>query len=211
MTLRLRGPDILTAMENVTPLSRRSIVTAGAWSIPVIAAAVGAPAAAASETAMAPHGLVIVTGGLGATGQDLWLRDGKFNNNHTNTSPSNTIVVNLRLRVRDAEGNPVPNASVFVSGDDVTDSEGNYMVGISPPDTTGNIIESNTKRTATVTSDGNGEIVVKVSTATYNRQDCGFIERTGTITATATVLGHPSVTSVFSYGVFDGAPVVNCS
>ncbi|MCM6762422.1 hypothetical protein NB037_08320 [Rathayibacter sp. ZW T2_19] len=48
------APEHFRALASAPPLDRRSLVTAAAWSAPVVAIALAAPAAAASEPAPAP-------------------------------------------------------------------------------------------------------------------------------------------------------------
>lgn len=187
------------------------LLQTAAWATPVVVAAVSAPLAAASQ-----HGrlrIELVTTGLGANGHDFSLRDGKFNNNSTNTDPANTIAVVTTFRVVDElTGLPVSGATVQVYGDDVKDGEGNYVIGAVGMDVTSVLPESPVARSASGLTDGAGLFKVKIPTATYSQATCAApgIPRTGTLFVSVSATNYEDETWPFSYRVFDGSPLVTC-
>lgn len=180
---------------------RRSIAAGVAWSVPVIWTAAAAPALAASCKVL----VEIDTAGLSGSGFDLYLRDTKSTNSATNTLPSTTTVVNLRLRVT-CDGQPLPGAAIVVSGDNTKDGEGNFMIGFSPTTQTSGFGESSVQKTASVVTDAAGLVTVKVSTATYSSVDCGSIPRSGTWW----VMVDGTTIIPFTYEVYDGSSQVVC-
>mgnify|MGYP000601399765 CR=1 FL=1 len=112
----------------------------------------------------------------------------------------------LTISVTDLGGAPVNGATVVVSGDEVKDVEGNYMIGFSDVTQLVGFGESMTKRTSTQTSAG-GSIVTKVSTATYQRADCTTpnFPRTGNWTVVVSLPGCAPVTVPFTYRVYSTA------
>ncbi len=183
---------------------RRSIAAGVAWSVPVIWTAAAAPALAASCKVL----VEIDTTGLSGSGFDLYLRDTKSTNSATNTSPSTTTVVNLRLRVT-CDGQPLAGAAIVVSGDNTKDGEGNFMIGFSPTSQTSGFGESPSKRVTAGTTSASGALSVKVSTATYGVVDCGQIPKTGVFTVVVTT-ACGAVPTVFTYQIWDGPTAVSC-
>src|SRR6188472_3300638 len=100
-------------------LTRRRLVATSAWTVPVAAVSVAAPAYAAS---CAPT-VTFVTTGLASGGYDLRLRDSKNQNSNSNTDPFNNAnailnpVVNLTFEVTDCAGTAVSGATVVVQSD----------------------------------------------------------------------------------------------
>lgn len=144
----------------------------------------------------------------------LTIRDSKNANSNTNTDPLSNVtggvtnpVVNMTIEVR-ACGEVVPGVTLVVSGDQVKDSENNYMIGFSPASQTSGFGESPTQRIATVTTGVAGTAVVKISTATYNGSDKPFIPRSGTWTVTASYSGGSAITNTYDYTVIDGVALV---
>lgn len=195
--------------ERLTGIARRRVAVGAAWAIPTITVAALAPAVAASP----PVNVLIATTGLSSGGVDLNLRDTKATNSATNTSPTSLTIVNLSLTIVDYLGNPVPGATVAVAGDDRVEFEGNYLIGFSPASQTGGFGESPTKKTVSaLTTNAAGQIVVKVSTATYGAVDCPAApwNSSGTWTVTVTYPGMTPIVKTFSYLVYDGIPVAAC-
>ena len=186
-------------------VARRNVAKTAAWVTPTILATAAAPAYAVSM----PCTAVVTTPGLANGVTDLYLRDTKATNSNTNTSPSTTTVVNLTLRI-DCGGVSTAGVSVTVAGDTTTDGEGNYMIGFSPATQTSGFGESPVQKVFTGTTDTNGEVKVKVSTATYSATggavDCGFVPRSGTWT----VQVEGQYTTTFTYTVYDGTPNILC-
>ncbi len=186
-------------------ISRRRVAVGLVWTAPVLVVATASPATAIS-------GLLdvsLATAGIGANGYDLYLRDTKSTNSNTNTSTTTTTTLNLTLAVT-WNGAPAAGAVVSVAGDQTFDGEGNYMIGFSLVSQTSGFGESSTQKTVSnVTTNASGQMVVKVSTATYGQVDCGSIPRSGTFTVTVAFNGQ-TISETYTYQVYDGAPIVNC-
>ena len=185
-------------------IGRRSLVAGAAWVAPAVSLASPAPALAASGV----YQLTVVTPGLSDNGADLYLCDRKANNpnnNNPNTSPTGQQVLFLTVKVTD-NGLAAPNVTVSFSGDNTKDGEGNYMIAFWDVGVLTGMGESSTKRTASASSDADGLVTVKVSTATFGQVDCGSMPKQGSVTMSA---GAPQV--VLSYTIYDCSPLVaNC-
>lgn len=181
----------------------------------MLSLAVAAPAAAASLGALRVD---LLTPALGADGYPIDIRDGKFlNNSNTNTSRTNTSPVIATFQVRDTATNlPVPGATCIVDCGNQRDAEGNYLLGAVAWNLTGNIDQSTTKRIRTEVTDANGQIRVKLATATWAQTDClpgakgALVPVSGTLTVLASATGYAAATAPFPYLVYDGAPLVTC-
>lgn len=188
--------------------SRRTLLAGTAWAVPAVALAAPAPALAASL----PCSLALITQDLGSSGPPvvaLYLRDKKTSNNNTNVDPTNQTVVNLKVQL--SCGSVPAGTTIEFVGDEVQDGQGNYMIGASPPSTTGNITAGSTKRTAAVLADASGYATAKISTSTYSVADCGSIPRSGILTITAKDgSGQVLATLTLTYTVYDGPSTVNC-
>ena len=185
------------------PRLPRRVVAGIGWVAPAVVLAAPAPAYAASPCALTA---VVQTGGVGGAGFDLDLRHSKRIASLTNTSPSNTAILNLTLQVSDLAGNPVTGATVVMAGDETKDAEGNYMIGFSDPSDLGTIPESPIKRISTQTS-VLGLVTTKVSTATYQAVDCPSVPRTGTWTVSLSLPGCAPVVVPFTYRVYASSGV----
>ncbi len=194
------------------------MVVGSAWAMPALVVAAPAPASAASQSACtAVVTLVDSTVLAGGSSVDLYLRDSK-NQNSSSTDPAanpapavnSSPVLNLTFSVYTTGGAPIAGLALMVAGDETRDSENNYMIGFSPTSASSGFGESSTKKTASVTTSATGTATVKVSTATYNNADCGFLPRFGTFTVSMT-LPCGSFMQDFSYQVYDGLPhPTNC-
>lgn len=189
-----------------------------AWAVPALVVAAPAPASAVSPSACtATVTLVNSTVMAGGTSVDLYLRDSK-NQNSASTEPAanpapavnSSPVLNLTFSVATTGGAPIAGLVLTIAGDETRDSENNYMIGFSPTSVSSGFGESSTKKTASVTTSATGTATVKVSTATYNNADCGFLPRFGTFTVSM-MLPCGSFSQEFTYQVYDGLPhPTNC-
>src|SRR5690606_20172308 len=165
--------------EAGTPtIARRTIVKGAAWSIPVIAAAVAAPAQAASTTTPVieiPTGTVI-------TGWKGDHRYGSENDNPKRRSYDFPIVV------KDAAGNPIAGATVTVVAAGANDDGDLISVHRWPaPDDDGP--ESDPNRTATLTTDGSGRALFAVNTQNLTSSELRKENTTATLTVSVTYNG----------------------
>jgi hypothetical protein len=193
-------------------LTRRRLVATSAWTVPVAAVSVAAPAYAAS---CAPQ-VTFVTTGLASGGYDLRLRDSKNQNSNSNTDPFNNAnailnpVVNLTFKVTDCAGTAVSGATVVVQSDHQRDGEppsaGGELLGFTPGSQQSGFGEQAGNRVATVTTAADGTARVKICTATYSVEDNGAIPRSGTWTMAVTINGV-TTTFTYTYQVIDGLPL----
>jgi len=193
-------------------LTRRRVVSASAWTVPVALVSAPVPAYAAS---CAPR-ITFVTTGLGSGGYDLRLRDSKNQNSNSNTDPFNNTnailnpVVNLTFEVTDCAGTAVSGATVVVQSDHQRDGEppsaGGELLGFTPGSQQSGFGEQAGSRSATVTTAADGTARVKICTATYSAEDVGTISRSGTWTVAVTINGV-TTTSTYTYQVIDGQPL----
>ena len=193
-------------------LSRRRLVATSAWTVPIVAVSVAAPAYAVS---CAPS-ITFVTTGLASGGYDLRLRDSKNLNSNSNTDPFNNEnsilnpVVNLTFQVTDCAGTAVSGATVVVQSDHQRDGEppsaGGELLGFTPGSQMTGFGEQAGGRVATVTTSANGLARVKICTATYSAEDEDATSRTGTWTMAVTVNGA-TTTFTYTYQVIDGLPL----
>lgn len=200
-------------MEQPPVISRRQALIATAWGVPVLTFAVQAPAEASSPptTELAPLTITLVTTIFQSDGYSFSLEDGKWRGGNVTTgnaaswaSPDSDRVVLVTFRVTDEFGEPVSGISLDIGGDDVRDSENNFMISVTSNSFTANHTESSTQRRAAVQTDANGEVLVRIGTATYNLADCGYIPRTGVITViSAATSNYQSSVQTYTYRVRD--------
>ncbi len=192
-------------------LSRRTMLRAAAWAAPIIVLTTAAPAAAASGEVLQVR---MITTALSANGFDISLEDTKNTNPTTeNTSRDNAQAVVATFRVTTPNGAPVPGATVTIATDGQRESQNNFVIAVSAMNET-SFGEASVGRLSSVavTADDAGLAKVKVSTATYNQDDCDPVpvRRTGVITASASQTGFATGSAVLTYEVIDGITLASC-
>lgn len=192
--------------EQYEGISRRTVSTGIAWSLPVIAAAAAAPARAAS---CQPVDVNLLSASAG-NGYDVRLADGKVRPNAGTNYLASGNMASLTFGIVGANGLPVPNLSAVVACDGtVTDDEGNSMVLFAP---VGSPTQSERPgpTSVTVTANTQGQLTVWAATATYRRQDRVInpaLDNHGTFTVTVPAQGDVCETVVpFTFQVIDAVP-----
>lgn len=160
--------------------SRRTIIKGAAWSVPVIAAAVVAPAYAASTDP-------VIDFPLGELITD-WKGDHHYGSHNSNPSRR---AYDLPIDVLDGLGNPISGAEVTVTVGG-RNRDGDLLAVYAYPAPDNNGPESNPHPVATATTDGSGRAMFAVST-----QNLSSRERPAEATLTVSVtVGGVTVTRV---------------
>lgn len=160
-------------------IKRRTIVKGAAWSLPVIAAAVAAPARAAS--AVTPQVEVPQGGHITS-----WLGDHHYGSD--NTDPERRSY-DFPIIVTDGSGNAIVGAEVTVVASG-TNSDGDLLGVYRYPAPSNGGPESSPSPTATATTDAQGKALFAVNT-----QNLSSSERPATATLTVTVTANGVTTT----------------
>lgn len=167
-------------------VSRRAVVKAAAWSVPVVAVAVAVPLAAASTTSV-----VVTVPGVGATNTIT-----NWEGNHEQGSfdgPDDAPYL-FDVVVTDGAGNPIVGATVTVTASGISD--GNDILAVQAyPAPDGIDPENDSHPTETLATNGSGSAKFAVNTANINS---GWFPATAVLTVNVTYNG---ATTTYTYTV----------